>query len=62
MKELEKHILTAELIDELFTLVIHENSDLLIKAILNVMERHPDIVERYKNAEVQDKTDASDEL
>jgi len=57
MKELEKHILTAELIDELFTLVIHENSDLLIKAILNVMERHPDIVERYKNAEAQDKTD-----
>ena len=55
MKELEKQILTVEVIDELVRLVILEHNELFTRAILNVMERHPDIVERYKNAEVQEE-------
>jgi len=57
MKELEKQILTIEVIDELVTLVILEHNELFTRAILNVMERHPDIVEKYRDAEIQDKTD-----
>ena len=60
MKELEKQMLTVEVIDELVRLVILEHNELFTRAILNVMERHPDIVEKYKNAEVQQESDVTD--
>ena len=55
MKELEAKMLTIEVIDELVTLVILEHNELFTRAILNVMERHPDIVEKYRDAEVQEE-------
>ena len=53
LKELEALMLTAEVIDELVKTVIKEHPHLFVNAILKVMEKHPDIVERYKNAKVQ---------
>jgi len=60
MKELEKQMLTVEVIDELVKLVILEHNELFTRAILNVMERHPDIVEKYRDAEVQEEDNAPD--
>ena len=58
MEELEVCMLTVEIIDELTKLVIKEHPHLFVNAVLNVMERHPDIVEKYKNAEVQEEDNA----